>query len=99
MGAWFHRACVFKIKPLVFVNTTKSKNKTLLNQIHKFISRKAEVLTQIQEDKENPNTLSGWLRLEPTSLNPANPLPRSLPSYSLCTHEHCWFPQVEYVLS
>lgn len=74
MGVQFHRACVFKIKLLVFINTTKSKNKTLLNQIHKLISRNAKVLTQIQEDKENPNTLSGWLSQEPRSLNPANPL-------------------------
>lgn len=58
MGAWFHKSCVFKIKPLVFINTTKSKNKTLLNQIHKLISRNAKVLTQTEDDKENPNTFS-----------------------------------------
>lgn len=87
MGAWLHRACVFKIKPLVYINTTKSKNKTLLNQIHNLISRNAKVLTQIQEDKENPNTLSGQLRQEPRSLNPANPLlSKRLCPASLCTH-------------
>lgn len=101
MGAWLHRACVFKIKPLVFVNTTKSKNKPSLNQIHKLISRNAKVLTQIQEDKENPNTLSGRLRLEPRPLNPANPLLSKglCPATVFVPTEHHWFPQVKYVLS
>lgn len=101
MGAWFHKSCVFKIKPLFFINTTKSKNKTLLNQIHKLISRNAEVLTQIQEDKENPNTLSGRLRQEPRSLNPANPLLSKglCPARVFVPTERRWFPQVEYVPS
>lgn len=55
MGAQFQRACVFKIKPLAFINITKSKTKPLLNQIHKLISRNAKVLTQIHEAKKNTN--------------------------------------------
>lgn len=101
MGAWFNRACVFKIKPLVFIATTKSKNKTLLNQIHKLISRNAKVLTQTQEDKENPNTLSGRLRQESRSLNPANPLLSKglCPAKVFVPTDHHWLPQVENVLS
>lgn len=87
MGAWFQRVCVFKIKPLAFINTTKSKTKPLLKQIHKLISRNAKVLTQIHEANKKPKnkktnkTLSGRLRLEPRSLHPAN----TLPSKGLCS--------------
>lgn len=51
MGARLQRVCIFKIKPLAFISTTKSKNKPLLKQTQKLISGNAKVLTQNHEDK------------------------------------------------
>lgn len=91
MRACFQRACIFKHKPLAFTNTIKSKNKPLLNQIHKLISRNTKVLTEKKTNTQHT------LRKAEARANPL--LSKDLcPAIVFVPIEPFSLPELKYVL-